>query len=345
MTGIELPRTAASQRVNLTLPRLDPLMVIAFVSFLGLLLVALFGARIAPHEPIYFVVEHGSDPRPYEPGLVFPFGSDVLGRDLFSVVLAGARATLTIVLLAGFGRVVAGIVVAALGGWWRPVRLLTEPVAELLAAVPATLVALLLMKAFVKTDTSILIFIGALLLTGWAGPYRVIRAEVDRLARTPFTHGAIALGVGRWRLFWRHQLPHLAPVIAMNLTQQVVASLVLVAELGVLGVLVGAVRTINVEESQTEIHLGPPMSGLVPDVPEWGALLASSRTVEILWVTRWVILVPGAAFALTAIAVAAIGFALARRYARRDVFQDGRVAAATVLLVVALFVEIGRAHV
>ncbi len=312
-------------------------MIGALFSFLALLFVALFGERIAPYEPIYFVVEHGSDPRPYDPGLVFPFGSDVLGRDLFSVVLAGARATLTIVLLAGLGRVLAGVVVAALGSWWRPVRLLTESVAELVAAVPATLVALLLMKAFVKTDTSILIFIGALLLTGWAGPYRVIRAEVDRLARTPFTVGAITLGVGRWRLFWRHQLPHLAPVIAMNLTQQIVASLVLVAELGVLGVLVGAVRTINVEESQTAIHLGPPMSALVPDAPEWGAMLASSRTVEILWATRWVILVPGAAFALTAVAVAAVGFALARRYARRDVFEDRRTTAAVVVAIAALF--------
>jgi peptide/nickel transport system permease protein len=312
-------------------------MIGALFSFLALLFVALLGERIAPYEPIYFVVEHGSDPRPYDPGLVFPFGSDVLGRDLFSVVLAGARATLTIVLLAGLGRVLAGVVVAALGSWWRPVRLLTESVAELVAAVPATLVALLLMKAFVKTDTSVLVFIGALLLTGWAGPYRVIRAEVDRLARTPFTVGAITLGVGRWRLFWRHQLPHLAPVIAMNLTQQVVASLVLVAELGVLGVLVGAVRTINVEESQTAIHLGPPMSALVPDAPEWGAMLASSRTVEILWATRWVIFVPGAAFALTAVAVAAIGFALARRYARRDLFDDSRAAAVVVIGMLALF--------
>jgi ABC-type dipeptide/oligopeptide/nickel transport system permease subunit len=313
-------------------------MVGALVAFLGLMLVALVGERVASYEPIYFVVEHGSDPRPYDPGIVFPLGSDILGRDLLSVVLAGARATLTIVLLAGLGRVVAGVLIAALGSWWRPARLLTETVAELAAAVPATLVALILMKAFVKTDTSILIFIGALLLTGWAGPYRVIRAEVDRLAQAPFTQGAITLGVGRFRLFWRHQLPHLAPVIAMNLTQQVVASLVLVAELGVLGVLVGAVRTINVEESQTAIRIGPPMVGLVPDAPEWGAMLASSRTVEILWTTRWVIFVPAAAFALTAIAVAVIGFAIARRYSRRDFFQDSRAAGAMVVVVAALFI-------
>jgi hypothetical protein len=61
-----------------------------------LLVIALLGGRLAPHEPIYFVVEHGTDPRPYDPGLVFPFGSDVLGRD--------------------------GAAVAAVGSMWRPAR-------------------------------------------------------------------------------------------------------------------------------------------------------------------------------------------------------------------------------
>ena len=318
--------------------RADPWLITAALALLALVFLALFGERIAPHESIYFVVEHGADPRPYDPGLVFPFGSDVLGRDLFSLVLAGARATLTIVLLAGFARVAAGVLVLALGSWWRPARLLTETIAELVAAVPATLVALVLIKAFVKTDTSVLVFIGALLLVGWAGPYRVIRAELDRLMAAPFTEGARAMGASRSRLFWRHHLPHLVPVIAINLSQQVVASLVLVAELGVLGVLVGTVRSINVEESLSVVRTGPPMTALIPDTPEWGALLATSRTVEALWLTRWLIFVPGAAFALTAIAVAAIGLALARRYARRDILQDGRGAGFAVLILAGLFV-------
>jgi ABC-type dipeptide/oligopeptide/nickel transport system permease subunit len=237
-----------------------------------LLVAALFGERLAPHEPIYFVVEHGVDPRPYDPGIVFPFGSDVLGRDVFSLVLAGARATLSIVLLAGFARVAAGVMVAAIGTLWRPARIVAESCADFVAAVPATLVALVLVKAFVKTDTSVLVLIAALLLMGWAGPYRVIRAEVDRLAHAPFTEGARAMGVSRARLFWRHQFPHLVPVLAMNFSQQVVASLVLVAELGVLGVLVGTVRSINIEESLSVVRTGPLVAALVPDTPEWGAL-------------------------------------------------------------------------
>jgi peptide/nickel transport system permease protein len=304
------------------LPRVDVPLVVALLGFLGLVAVALLGGRLAPHESIYFVVEHGTDPRPYDPGLVFPFGSDVLGRDIFSLVLAGAGTTLQIVLLSGIARVAAGAAVAAAGSMWRPARLASESVAEVVSAVPATLVALVLVKILVRTETSLLVFIGALLTTGWAGPYRVIRAELDRLAGMPFTEGARAVGIPPWRLFWRHQLPHLVPVLALNTTQQVVASLVLVAELGVLGVSLGVTRMINIQESLSRVITGQINAANIPDPPEWGGLLASARTIESLYLTRWLIVVPGLAFAMTAAAVAAIGFALSRRYARRDLLQD-----------------------
>jgi peptide/nickel transport system permease protein len=320
--------------------RRDPWLFVGLVAFFGLVFLALFGERIAPHEAIYFVPEHGSDPRPYDPGLVFPFGSDVLGRDLFSVVLAGARATLTIVVLSGAARVVAGALVAAVSNWWRPTRVATESLAELASAIPATLVALVLVKVFLRADASILLVTGALLVTGWAGPYRIIRAEVDRLQAMSFTQGAVAIGVGRWRLFWRHHLPHLAPVLAVNLSQQIVASLVLVAELGVLSVFVGATRFINLEESLTRAAIREVPFAQIADPPEWGGLLANARTIESLWTTRWLFLIPGIAFAVTAVAVAVIGFALARRYARRDVTQDvrGRGAASLAVALLAIFV-------
>lgn len=323
--------------------RLEPSAVAAASAFLLLLALALFGERLAPHEPIYFVVEHGTDPRPYDPGLVFPFGSDVLGRDLFSLVLAGAQATLTIVLLAGAARVAAGLLVATLGSWWRPTRVLSEVVGELVSAVPATIVALVIVKVFVKADTSVTLFIAALLVIGWAGPYRVIRAEVDRLAAAPFTEGARAIGVGRWQLFWRHQLPHLVPILAANLTQQVVASLVLVAELGVLGAIVGSYRSIDIEESLGRVVVGQVNAAPIATPVEWGGLLANARTIESLWTTRWLFLVPGLAFGITALILAVAGFALARRYARRDVYADirGPGAVTVAALAIAMFVVAG----
>lgn len=323
-----------------TAPRRDPWVYIGLFAFFALAFVVVFGERIAPHEAIFFVPEHGRDPRPYDPGLVFPFGSDILGRDLLSLVLAGARATLTIVLLGGVARVIAGVALAALSTWWRLGRVLTDSFAELVSAVPATLVTLLLVKVFVNADTSVLVFIGALLVTGWAGPYRVIRAELDRLGQMQFTQGAVALGVGRLRIFSRHHVPHLLPLVAINMSQQVIASLVLLAELGVVGVFVGATRSINIQESLSIVRAGGPNGAPISDPPEWGGLLANARTIESLWTTRWLFLVPGVALAVTAMAVAAIGFAVARRYARRNISQDlrGRRAAALAAATLALVV-------
>lgn len=316
-------------------------MILGAAAFAALVLIAVFGPWIAAQEPIHFVVDYGRHIRPFDPGVLYPLGSDLLGRDLVSLILTGARATLAIVLITGVSRVIAGLVIAGSGALWRPLRLLTDSVAELASAVPATLLALILIRAFAPRSVDVVTLVAALLVLGWAGPYRVIRAEADRLAVAPFTEGARVLGVRPWRLLWRHQLPHLMPALATNLSQQVVASLVLVAELGVLGVLVGSTRYIDVSESVELVRVGPQMAALVPEIPEWGSMLASSRTVEALWVTRWLIFVPGLAFALTAMAVATIGFALARRYARRDVVQDTRGGLAVGLLTVALVLGSG----
>src|SRR5438132_1831030 len=117
---VESARRAPSHRLR----SVDPWLVVGIAAFFALIVVALFGERIAPHEPIYFVVEHGRDPRPYDPGVVFPFGSDVLGRDLFSLVLTGARASLTIVLFGGVARVAAGVGLALIGSLSAAARVL-----------------------------------------------------------------------------------------------------------------------------------------------------------------------------------------------------------------------------
>lgn len=321
------------------MPRRDPWPYIGLAAFFVVLFVAVFGERIAPHEPIYFVVEHGRDPRPYDPGLVFPFGSDILGRDLFSLVLAGARTTIVVVVLGGLARVLAGAVLGLLASLSSKVRVATDALSEIVAAVPATLVVLLVVLVFVRGDTTFLVFVGALLITGWAGPYRVFRAELDRLGHMGFTESAAALGLSRVAIALRHHVPHLVPMLALNLSQQSVASLVALAELGVLGVFVGTTRLIGIEESMSFVTVGQINRASIADPPEWGGLLANARSTENLWTTRWVFLVPGIAFAVLAIALAAVGIGLARRYARRDLVADvrgrgaGLLAAATLAVI------------
>jgi peptide/nickel transport system permease protein len=319
--------------------RIDPWFAIGLFAFFALLFVALFGERIAPYEPIYFVVNHGDQQRPYAPGEVFPLGSDVLGRDLFSLVLAGARATLIIGVVAGFARVITGLALAVAASWWRPLRVVADSLAEIVSAVPATLIAVLLVVIFIRGDTQVFTFVAALLVTGWAGPYRVARTEIDRLRGSLFTESALMLGLGRLPLFARHHLPHLVPILAVSTAQQSVASLVAVAELGVLGIFVGATKFVNVSESVGFIRITDVGALWISEIPEWGGLLANGRGIQNLWTTRWVILVPGVAFALAAMAISVVGLGIARQYQRRNALYDvGSRGAAALALVCALAV-------
>ncbi len=326
--------------------RIDPWFAIGLVAFFALLFVALFGERIAPYEAIYFVVNRGDLQRPFAPGEVYPLGSDVLGRDLFSLVLAGARATLLIAIVAGLARVLSGLAIAVIASWWRPVRVIGDALAEIISAVPATLVAVLIVLVFIRGDAQIPIFIAALLVTGWAGPYRIARTEIARLGASLFTESAVTLGVRRVPLFMRHHLPHLVPILAVSTAQQSVASLVAVAELGVLGIVVGASKLVTLIESANVIRpidlVSPPR---ISEIPEWGGLLANARGVENLWTTRWVILVPGVAFALAAMAMSAIGLGIARQYQRRNVFYDLNSRGAAALGIVCVFAVLASALV
>jgi len=81
--------------------RLDPVLLAGLVLGGLLLLIAVYGDRIAPNEPIFLMVNGpaGSE-RPLSPGEPFVFGSDAVGRDLLSLVIVGARTTLAVVVLA-----------------------------------------------------------------------------------------------------------------------------------------------------------------------------------------------------------------------------------------------------
>src|SRR5437762_12350880 len=133
------PRAGSAGKV-IQMRRIDPWFAIGLVAFFALLFVALFGERIAPYEPIYFVVNRGDLQRPYAPGEVYPLGSDVLGRDLLSLVLAGARGALIIGVVAGLARVFAGLGIAVGASWWRPLRAFAGSLAGLVSGVPRTLV-------------------------------------------------------------------------------------------------------------------------------------------------------------------------------------------------------------
>lgn len=304
--------------------RLDPWLLAGLILCAVLLFIALYGERIAPFEPSFSVLNvPDRAPYPLPPGDPFVFGSDPAGRDLLSVILYGAKTTLAIAAPAGLARLALGAALAS-ASWAAPVRAALDSLADVVSAVPSTIVAVLVVLVFAKLEAPVAVFILALLLTGWAGPYRIVRAELTRLRAALFTEGARALGVRRREILLRHHLPHLVPVLAHSASQQVAAALVALAELGVVGVFVGPVRAINLGNSLSLVRLGERAGGFASESSEWSAMLSTGRVSENLYVTRWVVLVPGLAFAFAVLAVSMLGIGVARHYRRRNLIADLR---------------------
>lgn len=162
--------------------RVDPWLIVGLALVGALVAVAAYGERFAPYEPIYSVTRGPDGERPpFPPGGLFLLGSDNAGRDLLSLVLHGARATLAIVCLAGLIRLVAGTAAATLAIHSASIRVVVDASAEVVSAIPTTLLALIVVLAFFGPDTPAVAFVGALAVAGWAGPYRVLRAELARL--------------------------------------------------------------------------------------------------------------------------------------------------------------------
>ncbi|MGW0871126.1 ABC transporter permease [Streptomyces sp. NPDC002740] len=223
------------------------------------------------------------------PGSEHWLGTDQLGRDLFTRILYGARPSL----LLGFGSTVVSVVVgaafglaAALGG--RAADHLLMRLADILLALPALLLALLVVSVLGSGTVNVMTAIGIAFVPGYA---RLVRAEAMVVRRSGYIESAVALGLPRRQIVLRHVLPNaLAPLLTLA-TVGFGTALISASGLSFLG-------------------LGPAAPS-----PEWGALLSAGR--DFLQTAWWIGVFPGAAVTVTVIAVNMVGRHAQQRFTRR----------------------------
>ncbi|MDP9367334.1 MAG: ABC transporter permease [Chloroflexota bacterium] len=206
-----------------------------------------------------------------------PFGTDGLGHDVLARVIAGARVSLLIgvvaTLAAGVIGVTLGLIAGATGGL---VDRIATWIVDVQMAVPFVVVGIALTAALGNGVRTVLL---TLALTGWVGYARIVRLQAIALRRAPFVEAARAVGVRPARLLGRHLLPNLTAPITVVASQQVAAMILYEAALSYLG-------------------LGMPSSTIT-----WGGMVANGQ--ELLMAAPWVSAMPGAAIAL-----AVLGFNL-----------------------------------
>lgn len=222
------PALAARPRRLLALRKAPLVDQLALGALALVTLIAIFGPLFAPHDPL---AAAGLPGRP--PSWAFPFGTDEVGRDMFSRVLYGIRSTwlsAIVVIAAGvaIGAAV-GLVAGATGGWIDTVLM---RITDVFLALPASILSIAVVAAI---GPSLFHTLLAVSILWWPYYARLVRAEIRSLAARPHLTAAKLAGVGWGRRLWRHLLPGAIPIAVVAASLDVANLILLLAALSFLG--------------------------------------------------------------------------------------------------------------
>jgi len=282
MTNPTSPDLAAPASVRLRRDGVWQQLLSRPLALIGLFFIAitLLGALLAPWLT-------GFDPNdqmfdgltiegaPLPPDAKFWLGTDLLGRDLLTRILYGARTSLIIGIAANGTALLIGTLVGVTAGFFRGwIGAILMRFTDLMMAFPTLLLAICLAAVF---QPSLWIVAMVIALVNWVQTARVVFTETSSLAEREFIAAERTLGAGTGRILFRHILPHLVPTIIVWGTLGISTTVLLEATLSYLGV------------------------GVQPPTPSWGNIIFENQTY--FQAAPWLVFFPG-------IAILALGFNL-----------------------------------
>ncbi|WP_066519537.1 ABC transporter permease [Curtobacterium ammoniigenes] len=255
-----------------------PTGLIAVVVLSLLLLAAIVSVFWTPENPFATDPFHAWAP----PSLEHPFGTDNVGRDIASYVLAGSRTTIVVALGSGLVATAIGAVLTALGAitprWSREGMAV---LLDILIAFPTLLTAMLLAAVLGGSLAIVVVSVGVSFGVTIA---RVARSEVRRILRSDYVTAARAAGTGPFGVLVRHVAPNAAPLFTVQLSLAMASAVLAEAGLSYLGY------------------------GARPSTASWGSLLADLQTY--IGVHPWSAIWPGAAITVVVVALSLLGDAI-----------------------------------
>lgn len=249
-------------------------------TLLLILLGCLMSDLFIPHDPAYMDLLNYSK----APCRQFLFGTDTLGRDIFSMIWHGGRVSLLIGFLSTLISTAIAILVGAFSGLapkWLDA--LVMRLTEILLSIPSLLLIVLLQAILGKPGVlSISIVIG---LTSWTGVAKVVRTEVLRLRSSEYVIASRCMGGGFLHVLWNHLAPNFISSIMFMVVMNVRSAIIAESTLSFMGI------------------------GLPLEIISWGSMLSLAEKA-LLTKAWWIILIPGAFLIVTLLCVTSLGNAL-----------------------------------
>jgi peptide/nickel transport system permease protein len=245
------------------------------VVVLALFAVSLLAPWLAPYDPNAIDLKQVLMP----PSGLHPFGTDPLGRDVFSRMIWGAGISLKVGFVATGIAIFIGTILGALAGYYgRWADAVIMRFVDIMLCFPTFFLILAVIAFLEPSIWNIMIVIG---LTGWMGVTRLVRADFITLKERDFVQAAHAIGAGDFRIIFFHILPN------------AMASVLVTATLGVAGAIL------------TESALSFLGIGVQPPTPSWGNILTAGKdNIDIAW---WLSFYPGLAILMTVLGYNLLG--------------------------------------
>ncbi|MEL7091693.1 MAG: ABC transporter permease [Pseudomonadota bacterium] len=239
-----------------------------------IILAAIFGPILYPTDPFDMVWAPFSPPG--QQG--FLLGTDYLGRDLFAMLLSGARVSLLIGGTAALVSIVIGVTLGAVAGFFGGiVEEILMRFTEFFQVLPTLLFSMVIVALFGASLPMITLAIG---IVSWTAVARITRAEFLRLKELEFVLASRALGASRGKLIFRIILPNAAPPIIVQSALMVGSAILFEAGLSFLGL--------------TD-----------PNVVSWGQIIGSNR--QYILDASYTVTIPGLAIFVTVLSISLIG--------------------------------------
>ncbi len=247
--------------------RQNRLAVFGFWVVTCFILIALFADLIAPYSYEEQNLDLGASP----PSSAHWFGTDTLGRDLFTRILYGSRVSLLVSFLSTVVALTIGVLWGTVSGYFGGrLDMIMMRIVDILYALPFTIFIILLMVVFGRNIYLLFITIGAV---EWLTMARIVRSQVMSIRNQEYIDAVISMGLSRPRIIFRHILPNILGPVIVYTTLTIPGIILLESFLSFLG-----------------LGVQPPMSS-------WGSLISSG--VETMEEYPWLLVFPSLTLSLT----------------------------------------------